>query len=151
MTSSELMLSAIANGQHDDTTVSAALDALRERDGWTLLGAVCEVARVWQAFADSRDITEAVQLLGLASPVRAALRRAVVDECVDLPSGVETMVVVVEGDRCPSSSRDRGTNHTESPDTYIVSVGALWVKRVASRLQLEREREARRPRRRRSS
>lgn len=151
MTGSKLMKAALAAGRHDDATIAAALDVLREEDGCTLLSAVLEVARIHQAMHDSRDIAAAHEQLAPASPIRAALRRAIVDECLDLQPGIEAMVVVVPGDRCPTASRSTPQLLVDAANMPIVSVGAIWVKRVASRLQLIREREARRPRRRRSN
>ena len=150
MSNSELMLAAISNGLEDDGTTAAALDAIREESTCSLLSAVLEVARVWKAARDSRDIVEARRHIAPDSPVRAALNRSILAECADVPSGASVTLIIVEGDRWPISSHGEVSISNGATVGYLVSVGALWVKREASRLMLERERAARRPRSRRA-
>lgn len=146
MTNSELTLAALTNGLEDDGTTAAALDAIREESGCSLLAAVLEVARVHRATHDTRDIKAATSHLDADSPIRTALHRAILDECIDIRPGDGAMVLVVAGDARPAASREdvSGTR----PGTFIVSVGARWALREASRLLIELHRKQARVRRR---
>lgn len=150
MKDSEMMLAAIANGDDADTTVSAALDALREQNEVSLLVAVLEVARVWKAARDSRDMAEATKHLAVGSPVRTDLTRSILSECPNVPAGADALILVVDGDRWPNASREPARVSRRPGQTYSVAVGALWVKREASRLIQEREQRRNRFRGRRS-
>lgn len=151
MTNSELMHAAMHGGLDDDATTAAALDAIREESGCSLLAAVMEVARVWNAIRDARDHTEATMHLSEKSPIRHALNQSILAECHNVPPGALSTVVVIEGDQFPRAELyDAGTPMYEL-QTATVTVGALWVKREASRLQVEHQRDTDRRRRRRSN
>lgn len=146
MTASELMLQAVTDGLGDDATTAAALDAIREESGCSLLAAVLEVARVHAAAHDARTITEASTYLDNSSPVRSELRASIYAECINLPSSAYTTIVVTAGSRSPVAT----VNYEESYPDFIqmaaITVGALWVKRETSRLLVLRERGKRKGR-----
>lgn len=150
MTNSELMLAAITNGDTSDAATVAALDALREDSGCCLFAAVLEVARTWNTAADARDMKEATGYLNTAGPIQHELNQSVLRECPDIPPASSALILVVDGDRWPIASKRAALDLNNGRDSYIVSVGARWVKREASRLMLEHQRAANRPRRRRS-
>lgn len=150
MTNSELMLNAITNGLEDDGTTAAALDAIREESDCSLLAAVLEVARVYRAARDSRDIKEAMGYLAKGSPLRVELERSITFECSAIVDGAYLTIALENGDQWPRAVDTSLFADGEWVRCFHVTVGALWVKREASRLMVEREREANRPRRRRS-
>jgi len=144
------MKAALAAGQHDDATVAAALDVLREEDGCSLLEAVLEVARIHRAVIDAKDMVEARKHLATGSPIKRELHQSILAQCLIVPAGGTTMLLIVDGDSPPQAANRDDDGSTFALGSYLVSVGASWVKREASRLQLEQERSARRPRSRRS-
>lgn len=150
MNNRQLMLAAISNGLEDDATTGAALDAIREESGCSLLAAVVEVARVWKAARDDRDISEARTSLSPSSAIRELLTESILAECHGLPPGATAYIVVVGGPVGPGMDSRPSVTDDTADGAFIVSVGALWVKREASRILLERDRAARRPRSRRS-
>jgi hypothetical protein len=147
---SELMLRAVTNGLDDDATISAALDAIREESGCTLLAAVLELARVWHSCRAARDITEATAHLAEGSELKAELEQNIAAECPDVRPGTYLSFAVCEGELWPRSV----DNSLFADGVWVrmahITVGALWVKREASRIMVERERKARRPRTRRA-
>jgi len=147
---SELMLAAVTSGLTDDATTAAALDAIREESGCTLLQAALEVARVWNAARAARDITEATKYLTDESPIKNDLQQLAAAECFDVRVGAYLTFGVVEGHSGPVAVDTSLFADGEWVPMAHVTVGALWVKRVASRLLVEYERKANRPRRRRS-
>lgn len=146
MSNTELMLAAISNGLDDDGTTSAALDAIREESGCNLLAAVLEVARVHNAARANIDIAEATKHLAVGSPVRADLTRSILGECPNVPSGATALILIVAGDRWPTASREAASYARRPTVSYVVSVGALFVKREASRLMLEYQRRGQKSR-----
>ena len=150
MSNSELMLAAVTNGLTDDATASAALDAIREESGCTLLAAVLELARVYNSAADARDMQEATALLNKDGSIRHELNQSILSECPEIRPTDTALILVVDGDRWPIASKRAAADYVTGITGHIVSVGARWVKREASRLMLERERRANRARRRRS-
>jgi len=151
VSNSEIILDQLTNGNHDDNTAAAALDALREDCGLSLLAAVIEVAKAYHTGRTARDIAEANGYLSLDSPVRNALKEAIEFNCLNLPEGAYATTTVVDGDQPPSAVDNSIDSGTHVVALASVTVGALWVKREANRIMLERERAARRPRRRRSN
>lgn len=150
MTNTELLSAALTNGLDDDGTTAAALDAIREESGCSLLAAVLEVARVWRAARDARDLTEASVHLAADSPIHHALTQAILMECHELPPGILATIVAVDGSDRPRATWSEVDLEAGTPALAAVTVGAQWVKREASRLMLEAQRDAFRPRRRRS-
>lgn len=151
MTSSQLMLASIANGLEDDATAAAALDAIREESGCSLLEAVLEVARVHNATRDARDIAEAIKYLTEESAIRDDLKVYVHANAYNAPPDAFTTITVVAGDKPPCTVTARRESAWQGSLLATVTVGALWVKREASRLMLQEQRRANRPSRRRSS
>lgn len=151
MTNTELMLVAITSGLEDDGTTAAALDAIREESGCTLLGAVLEVARVWHAARKKRDLAEATSYLAKDSTIKADLEQEIAAECPNVSVGAYITIITEEGDHWPRAVDTSLFADGAWVRSFHISVGALWVKRVANRLMLERERAARRPRRRHSN
>lgn len=141
MTSQELLLQAITNGLEDDGTTSAALDAIREESGCTLLAAVLEVARVHSASKAARTLTEATSFLAEGSPIRDELRASIQAECADVPTRAFFVVVVENGDQWPRSVRNSQFSDGEWVYGWQISVGAEWVKREANSIMIQRERE----------
>ena len=142
MNSQQLMLNAINGGLEDDATTSAALDAIREESNCSLLAAVLEVARVWKAARDAREHTDAVKLLAEDSPYRDELQRSILAECLNVPEGTSATIVTVEGDQWPHAVLTPDWTAHGHPPVATVTVGAVWVKREATSIQIERERVA---------
>lgn len=138
--SQELLLNAITNGLEDDGTTSAALDAIREESGCSLLAAVLEVARVHRAARSARDITEATGYLADGSAIKDHLTKLVEDNCLNLPDDALVTVTVVEGDAPPIGQFNVGDNGIYPYPLASITVGALWVKRAANRIMVEQER-----------
>lgn len=146
----QLILNCISGGMHNDATVSAALDAIREESGCTLLAAVLEVARVYRAAKDAREITEATAHLADTSPICRLLKESIESNCLNLPEGAYCTVSVVAGDQFPTAVDNSIDSGVYTVVLAAITVGAYWVKREASRIMLEIERDGRRPRTRRS-
>lgn len=151
MTASELMLSALSKGLEDDGTTAAALDAIREESGCSLLAAVLEVARVHRANRDSLDVTEATKHLDVRSAIRRELTEAILGNALNVPDGAFTTITIVPGEKPPVATDNSIDNGMYTTVLASVSVGALWVKRIANSLMIERRRRARQARSRRSS
>lgn len=150
MTNSELMLRAITDGLTDDGTTAAALDAIREESGCTLLVAVLEVARVHQSVRAAREMVEATRHLAENSPISSELRGCIIDSALNPVDGALVTVVVIDGDQWPTTA----DNSLDSGSCTIllasITVGALWVLRAAETIQQLRKRRAEARRRRRS-
>lgn len=151
MTDSQLILATITSGVQDDATTAAALDAIREESGGTLLSAVLEVARAWHAGRNARDLAEANTYLAADSTLREALVQATALECHNVTEGAHITLVVEEGDRRPEAIDTSLFADGVWMGMYHVRVGALWIKRVANRLMIEQEQPPKAVRRRRPS
>jgi hypothetical protein len=139
------LLSQIQARRVPDDLVARCLDALREIEGMSYIDAVLEVARAHKASEDAGDLVEANKHLQKGSPIREALEQSIIAECPDVRCDAFVSIIVTEGDGWPVA-RDVSVEqdgHWLYP--YLLSVGALWVKREASRLLIERERSMNRP------
>lgn len=139
MTGSKLMKAALAAGQEDDATIAAALDVLREEDGCSLLEAVLEVSRIHQKMSDAKDMAEARSYLAPTSAIRDALNLSILENCVGLRPDASPLLLIVDGSSAPQAARRHDDGSLLTYSTVLVSVGASWVKREASRIIQERE------------
>lgn len=150
MTNSDQILTLISSSVHDDTTIAAALDALREDTGCDLLGAVLNVAHTWNAGCLARQIAAAAKALRSGSPIRSALMAVIVAECPLADEDGSALVTIVTGDvwphllggPIPSARHGRINQH--------IGVGALWVNGRAAVIRSNLRKAARAARRRRS-
>lgn len=150
MTNSNLMLAALTAGLADDGTTSAALDAIREESGCTLLAAVLEVARVWNSARANAELREAAGLLADKGPFGEALKQAIAAECPNISPGAYLTIVPEAGDMWPRAIDTSLFADGDWVRAFHVSVGARWIKREASRLQVEQDRDVKPTRKRRS-
>lgn len=127
MKNSTLMLAAIHDGEADDPTVSAALDALREEDGHSLIAAVLEVARVHTAHENAKQMARAAMMLRSGSPIRSALRSLIVVECPGADEDAGCTITLVEGTRWPHLAGERLDLPAPSSNRQQITVGAAWV------------------------
>lgn len=126
MTNSELMHAAFVAGVTDDAHTSGWLDAIRDESGCTLMAAVLEVARVWNALAESRELAQATALMAKGSEWKDTLLSAAMAEC-DIPTGAAVTVFTVAGNQWP-----RYTDHSIFTDGDwavggTLTVGARWL------------------------
>jgi len=127
VSNSELMLAAIQAGQHDDATVSAALDAFHEENQCALLWAVIEVALAFQSGEDARLIARATKLLDRRSVVRAPMLELLRAECSQVPVTGRLDVHIVAGDVHPTGI---DVSLVFPDGEYLageVTVGAEWM------------------------
>lgn len=150
MSNKQLMLAAINDGLTDDATASAALDAIVEESGCPLLHAILEVARVWHAGVDAREIAQAVKLLDKTSDIRHALVAALAAECSSVPDGARIDVNVVAGSQWPEG---HDTSLMFPDGSYLagtITVGARWILHRAPIIRTNIANRRRRQKRRRA-
>lgn len=139
MTSSEILLKQITDGEDGDDLVSMALDAIREDEGVSLLTAVMHVASARTAGRNARELAEAAKHLAKDSPIAEALSQAIAAECLNVPPGASLTIITEEGDHWPRAVDTSLMCDAKWVRMFHVSVGARWVKSVASHLLLEHE------------
>lgn len=150
MTNSQHILARLQKGHTDDGCVSAALDAIREERGCTYLDAVLEVAAVWNAVVVRGELSDAALYLSDRGPVGEALKQAIAAECMNVPAGAMLTIVPEAGDQWPRAIDTSLFADGEWLRAFHINVGARWVKRVASRIQVEQQQQnqkRRKPRR----
>lgn len=150
MNNSELILARITRDDHADHTICAALDALREEGGFSMLDAVLAVGAAYHAGRNARDIAEASAYLAEDSAIKNHLTEVIRNNALNLPDGAYTTISVIEGNAPPLAHDNSLDAITHTVALAAITVGALWVKRVASQIMVEQERAAGKPKRRRS-
>ena len=126
MTNCDIMAQAILNGDCDDATVSAYLDALREEHGYSLIAAVGVVAGARQEYLDAKDVRDARQLLDEATGWSEAILDALASELgreAFLPSDIE----IQPGDDGPEIVQVHVPGVVPEYPDEIITVGAVWI------------------------
>jgi hypothetical protein len=137
------MLRALESGDVSDTTVSAALDALRESGALSLLGAIREVLATVESGLQAREIAGACSTIEDSAPYREQLLR----ECraiACVPTQEASTVFVISGDGAPSAFRTPGPDSAVAWGEWQVYVGARWLLRRDEELTALHKRFSRR-------
>lgn len=126
MKNSSMLLTAVEQGDWSDSTISAAIDALKEDFGHDMRRCVLIVARFIQDATDAAILRTAknhAESEGKLTP----LVRKLLNEAVGFPADAQPRVKMVSGDKGPVLQLPRLVAGRKLVSENCIEVGAGWV------------------------